>query len=163
MIGEVDAVYDRWAVTSRDGLVPVMTSTDNYSSQGSSRGCKCRGQARLRQADAVSAWKGFQVQNNDNLLGNLTWLDHWSLTVLRYSYIYFVVKSNWVQQRTKQNCEIYRGWIKTVLVIKFNRNVDTCWMPTSTMTQSSKDPREIFQGMKFSTCLVSWITPIMFL
>ena len=49
-----------------------MTSTDNYSSQGRSRGCQCRGQARLRQADAVSAWKGFQVQNNDNFLVNMT-------------------------------------------------------------------------------------------
>ena len=88
MIGEVDAVYDRWAVTSRDGFVPVMTSTDNYSSQGRSRGCQCRGQARLRQADAVSAWKGFQVQNNDNFLVNLTWLDHF-------------LKSNRVQQRNK--------------------------------------------------------------
>ena len=96
MIGEVDAVYDRWAVTSRDGFVPVMTSTDNYSSQGRSRGCQRRGQARLRQADAVSAWKGFQVQNNDNFLVNMTW----SLTVLCYSYIYFL-KSNRVQQRNK--------------------------------------------------------------
>ena len=33
--------------------------------------------------------------------------------------------------------------------------LDTCWMPMSTMTRSSRDHRGIFQEMKFSTCLVS--------
>ena len=160
MIGEVDAVYDRWAVavTSRDGFVPVMTSTDSYSSQGRSRGCQRRGQARLRQADAVSAWKGFQVQNNDNVLVNMTR----SLIINSFMLLLHLFSQIEQSPTTKQNCEIYRSWIKSV-VIKFNRNVDTCWMPTSTMTRSSKDPREIFQGMKFSTCLVSKIMPIMFL